>query len=197
MKGPLGDNPDDATPLDEDTLVGLKPTWIATRADLNAAEEQNISSATVWAGNRHWSPRQILNERSLRQLHARMFGDVWRWAGTWRKVGTNVGLAPHLIQTSLRMVLDDARFWVDNSTYLADEMSVRVHHRLAWIHPFPHGNGRHARLVGDLLASSLGRPVFTWGARGLNDVGRTRTAYIRALQVADHDYQPLLAFAQS
>lgn len=163
MTSLIGDEPDGAAPLDDDALAGLIPTWIANHADLNVAEEQNISAATTWAGTRRWLPRQILNERMLQRLHVRMFGDVWRWAGSWRTVGTNIGVTPHLIPTELRTVLDDAKFWVDNSTYRVDEIAVRLHHRLVWVHPFLNGNGRHARLVGDLLVSSLGRPVFTWG----------------------------------
>lgn len=85
-----------------------------------------------------------------------------------------------------------------NLDYPPDKIAVRFHHRLVFIHPFPNGNGRHARLMADLLVERLGQPRFTWGSRSLIDASETRQRYIAALQAADaSDYAPLLAFARS
>jgi len=196
MSDPLFDPGDDAaTPLEPDERRQLIPTYITTRAQLNEAEQIGITAADEWAFKRK---RDVLNEKDLLALHKRMFGKVWKWAGAFRTTERNIGVGPYLIATQLRMLLDDVRFWIDNKTYEADEIAVRFHHKLVWIHPFPNGNGRHARLAADLLALSLGRPRFTWGSATLVEAADTRAQYVAALRAADaHDIAPLLAFARS
>lgn len=193
---PLFDaNDDAATPLTPDERRQLIPTYITTRAQLNEAEQIGITGADSWAFSRR---RDILDEKVLLDLHKRMFGKVWRWAGTLRTTERNIGIEAYKIRTELRTLLDDVRFWIDHKTYLPDEIAVRFHHRLVWIHPFPNGNGRHARIAADLLAASLGRPRFTWGSVSLVQVDETRARYIAALKAADnHDIAPLLTFARS
>lgn len=193
---PLFDaNDDAATPLTPDERRQLIPTYITTRAQLNEAEQIGITGADSWAFTRK---RDVLGEKFLLDLHKRMFGKVWRWAGRLRTTERNIGIESCKIRTELRTLLDDERFWIDNSTYPPDEIAVRFHHRLVWIHPFPNGNGRHARMAADLLAVSLGRPRFTWGSASLVKADETRARYIAALTGADnHDVAPLLAFARS
>jgi Fic-DOC domain mobile mystery protein B len=193
---PLFDaNDDAATPLTPDERRQLIPTYITTRAQLNEAEQIGITGADSWAFSRR---RHILDEKVLLDLHKRMFGKVWRWAGTLRTTERNIGIEAYKIRTELRPLLDDVRFWIDHKTYPPDEIAVRFHHRLVWIHPFPNGNGRHARIAADLLAASLGRPRFTWGSVSLVQVDETRARYIAALKAADnHDIAPLLTFARS
>ena len=92
----------------------------------------------------------------------------------------------------------DVRYQIEHTSYPPDEIAVRFHHRLVAIHPFPNGNGRHARLMADLLVERLGQPRFTWGSRSLVDASTTRQAYIAALQAADaRNYAPLLVFSRS
>lgn len=127
-----------------------------------------------------------------------MFNDVWSWAGTYRQTERNIGIAPAKIPVQMPMMLDDIRYWVENKTCRPDEIAVRLHHRLTAIHPFPNGNGRHARQMADLLIEQLGQHTFSWGGDSLADGGTLRTKYITALQAADnHDIDPLLAFARS
>ena len=103
-----------------------------------------------------------------------------------------------LIPIELRHLRDEIRFWIANSTYSTDEIAVRFHHRLVFIHPFPNGNGRHARLAADLLIIQLGGRRFTWGRTSLIATGETRKKYVAALRQADnHDVGPILAFARS
>lgn len=98
----------------------------------------------------------------------------------------------------LRVLLDDAKTWIETKAYSPDEIAVRLHHRLTQIHPFPNGNGRHARLMADLLIMRLGAESFSWGRANLRDAGELRTRHTAALQAADgHDIAPLLAFARS
>ncbi|MGY4498363.1 Fic-DOC domain mobile mystery protein B [Bradyrhizobium sp. GM24.11] len=93
-------------------------------------------------------------------------------------------------------MFDNARFWVENNTFPPDDIAVRLHHRLTQIHGFPNGNGRHARMMADLLIEKLGGKPFSWGSGSIHDTGTLRTTYINALKAADnHDFAPLLAFA--
>ena len=127
-----------------------------------------------------------------------MFGEVWKWAGAYRQTARNIGIEAHRIAFEMPMLFDDIRYWTESATYPPLEIAVRMHHRLVAIHPFPNGNGRHARLMADLLAERLGDQPFTWGGGGLADTGELRARYIAALRAADgHDITPLLAFARS
>lgn len=193
---PLFEDDDEAnTPLPPEEREQLIPAYITLRHELNEAEQVNIGQAMRWAMARR---RDILDQDLLSDLHRRMFGDVWRWAGKYRTTGRNIGVDAFRIAMDLRQLVDDARFWVEHQTYEPDELAVRFSHRLVAIHPFPNGNGRHSRLVADLLARQLGRPPFSWGRDNLIDAGETRARYVAALRAADgHDIAPLLAFARS
>src|SRR5271166_4397884 len=173
----------------------LIPAHIAYRRELNEAEQENIARAQDWALNRRRDP---LSEKFVKDLHRRMFGDVWRWAGRFRMSERNLGIVFHEIPVALRQLLDDTRAWIEYGTYAPDEIAVRFHHRLVQIHPFPNGNGRHSRLMADLLAMQLGRDRFSWGRDGLRAAGAARARYVEALRAADdHDIGPLLAFARA
>lgn len=191
--------PDDATPLDGEEREGLLQSWITHRRDLNEAEQENILKGAAWArGRRGREPRDILDTGFALTLHKRMFGDVWGWAGTCRTTARNIGIEAYRITVEMAILFDDVRYWVENGTYEPDEAAVRLHHRLVAIHPFPNGNGRHARLMADLLIERLGGEPFSWGGDSLADVGALRAAYIAALRAADgHDMGPLIAFARS
>lgn len=122
-----------------------------------------------------------------------------RWAGALSgEANRRIGVDYWLIEPELRQLLDDVRYWAENQTFSRDEIAVRFHRRLAVIHPLPNGNGRHSRLVADLLAVQLGQGRFTWGRENLIEAAETRRMYVAALRAADtHDIGPLLAFARS
>jgi Fic-DOC domain mobile mystery protein B len=186
------------TPLSAEEQADLIPD-LATKDELNEWERQNILEAYAWAlspnGLRRRDP---LVEPYVRDLHLRMFGETWRWAGIYRTTEKNIGVPHHEIRESLATLLGDARFWLEHGTYPPDEFAVRFHHRLVLIHPFSNGNGRHARLMADVLAQRQGRPVFTWGGSDLVPAGNFRRRYIDALQAADgHNIGPLLLFVRS
>jgi Fic-DOC domain mobile mystery protein B len=190
------EEPDSATPLTPEEMRELIPAHIAYRRELNEAEQENIARAEEWALSRR--RRDLLSEKFIKDLHKHMFGDVWRWAGKFRTSQRNIGIDYWLIPTELRQLLDDSQAWIELGTYPADEIAVRLHHRLVRIHPFPNGNGRHARLMADLLAMRLGRERFSWGRESLRDHGAARTRYMEALRAADnHDIALLLAFSRA
>ena len=189
---------DRQTPLDPDEAAQLIPSAIATRGELDLAEQANISTARRWAFARARSPETILDEQFLRRLHKRMLGAVWRWAGRYRTTSRNIGVDVGQIAPQLGALLGDTRYWIKQSTYDVDEICVRFHHRLVAIHPFPNGNGRHARLAADVLAVSLGAEPFGWGSQLAGSPAEARTAYVNALREADDGYiDRLLAFARS
>lgn len=185
---------DGQTPLDPDEAQGLLLDWVANRGDLNLAEEENIALGMAW-GVRAARRQPVLTQDFLRQLHQRMFGGVWRWAGQYRDTERNLGVAPHAITTELKKLLDDAQAWDEFETFPIDERAARLHHRLTVIHPFPNGNGRCSRVFADLYLESRGMSPFTWGAGLSRDT--QRRAYLDAIRVADtHEYRPLIAFVR-
>ena len=192
---PLFEADDAATPLTPEEKLGLMPSYITLRRELNEAEQINVTRAEQWAFSRK---RDVLNEAYLRRLHKQMFQDVWTWAGEFRTSERNIGVEPWRIVTELRELLENVRYWIAHQTYTADEIATRFHHKLVWIHCFANGNGRHGRLATDLLLVNLGQPRFTWGRQSLVNAGDTRRSYVAALRAADNrDIQPLLKFVRS
>ena len=197
MTDPLFGGDDEAnTPLEEEEPEQLIPSYITTRPELNEAEQVNITRASLWL--RRARNVDVLDDAFLRELHKRMFGEVWKWAGQYRLTARNIGIEAYRLPMELRGLADDVLFWGENGSYPPDEIAVRFSHRLVSIHPFPNGNGRLSRLAADLLVMRLGQPRFTWGQTSLLDPGATRRAYVAALQAADGgDIGPLLVFARS
>jgi Fic-DOC domain mobile mystery protein B len=192
--------PAGATRLDPNETAGLRLTAIATQGELDAFEQANIAQAERWAlkTGRRRPAVDLLTDAYIRRLHQRMFGQVWRWAGTYRQTDKNIGRTWTQIPAQIRNLCDDVRHWIDNQTYPWDELGARFHHRLVFIHPFPNGNGRHARLMTDVLLHTCGQPLFTWGSRSNAASADLRERYLVALRAADaRDHAPLLAFVRS
>jgi Fic-DOC domain mobile mystery protein B len=189
-----------ATTLDADERDGLLLRHVSTRGELDELEEANIQVGVEWArrvalGRER---REVLSEAFLFELHLRMFGEVWEWAGRPRRTERNIGIDPREIRPAVRDLVEDARVWTENAVYPPDERAVRFHHRLVWIHCFPNGNGRHARVTADLVVQQAGRPPFSWGGNRLTSTSQLRAAYISALRAADcGEFGQLLAFARS
>jgi len=196
MSDPLFDAADEAaTPLTPEERDALIPTYITLRSELNEAEQIGIADADRWAFSRR---RDVLDEDFLRALHRRMFRSVWKWAGVFRTTPRNIGVEAWRIAPDLRQLVGDVRYWVDHQAYPPDEIAVRFHHRLVWIHPFPNGNGRFSRLAADLLAVQLGVERLSWGSGNLVAPAELRRRYIEALRAADGEViAPLVAFARS
>jgi Fic-DOC domain mobile mystery protein B len=187
-----------ATPLDPDEAAGLVPSHITTQADLNAWEQANILQAVRWVARQ--KKRDLLTEGFVRDLHRRMFDQTWKWAGTFRQSNKNIGVDWTQVAMKLRNLLDNTRFQIDHKVFEPDELVVRFHHQLVWVHAFPNGNGRHARLMADVLAQQLGRPRMTWGGADVElvSMGTVRDRYLKTLREADQgQWSGLIAFARS
>ena len=186
---------DNSTPLTAEEKEGLKLKWITLRSELNEAEARNIAQAQVWLlSNRN---KDIFSDTFLRELHKKMFGDVWKWAGTYRTSERNIGVVPYQIPIKLMQLFDDVKFWIENKTYTNREIAVRLHHKLVQIHPFPNGNGRLSRFMADLVLEKLEGTKLYWGNTNLVNVSDVRSAYITALLKADSgDYDELMKFTK-
>lgn len=189
---------DGQTPLDEDEKEGLLIPTITTRGDLDEFEQLGVEKANEWLLGRKLSIDKILTEEFVRDLHRRMFSDIWRWAGEFRRTEKNIGVDPVMIPIQLRNLLDDCKYWIENNTFDEDEIAVRLSHRMVWVHPFANGNGRHSRLMADVLINKgFDKPYFTWGSVNLTKEGEARDRYLSALREADRqNYKPLIEFAR-
>ena len=184
---------DNSTPLTVEEKNGLKLKWITLRSELNEAEARNIAQAQLWLASN--KKKDVCSDTFLRNLHKKMFGDVWVWAGEYRTTERNIGVAPYQIPIKLMQLFDDLKFWIDNKIYSNHEIAVRLHHKLVQIHPFPNGNGCVSRLMADLVFQKIEGKTLYWGDTNLVNVSEVRRKYIDALRKADaDDYTELLNF---
>lgn len=186
---------DGETPLDPDEVEGLKHPHIQTRCELNQLEHHNIQEGYKWLAYQR-KHKDLLTEAFLLDLHNKMLGQVWSWAGSFRHTEKNIGVDSLVIGVELRNLLADAKYWIEHGIYSREEFAARFHHRLVKIHLFPNGNGRHARIMTDvILEEVLEVGPIEWGSRTLDVKGEHRQHYISTLRAADsNDYQPLIDF---
>ena len=189
---------DGQTPLDEDEKDGLLIPTITTRGELDEFEQLGVEKANEWLLTKKFTIDKILTEEFVRDLHKKMFSDIWRWAGKFRRTEKNIGVDPVMIPIELRNLLDDCKYWMENKVFSEDEIAIRLSHRMVWIHLFANGNGRHSRLIADVLVNKgFGKSYFTWGSVNLTKEGEARNKYLAALRSADQqDYKPLIEFAR-
>jgi Fic-DOC domain mobile mystery protein B len=184
------------TPIDENEAQGLLVP-IRTQEALNRAEEANIVRARVWAASSRLVRRDLLSDSTLRRIHKEMFGAIWSWAGTYRRTNKNMGVPWTQIATGVRQLCENFAVRISNESD-RDGLAIDFHHQLVTIHPFPNGNGRHARFCADRLIENLGGEAFAWGREDLQAKGDARARYLAALRLADGgDLIPLVAFARS
>ncbi len=182
------------TPIDEEEKIGLLIPTVTTQGELNEFEQKNIENAVLWLSNRRAIKAETLfSVGFVQQLHKQMFGKVWRWAGSFRQSQKNIGVDYWLIPQQLQVLLDDALLWHNEEVYPPDELAIRFKHRLVSIHCFPNGNGRHSRLMADIIMEKLYMQApFSWGS----SYPDSRKKYITALKAADQgDIGELLRFA--
>jgi len=187
------------TELSQEEIEGLIPAYITTNAELNYFEQTNINEALLWLISQTPTTENIIELNFITRLHKKMYGDTWKWAGTFRTTDKNIGISRATIPIELKKLIDDAHFWVSNKVYEPAEIAIRVKHRIVSIHCFFNGNGRHSRLLADtIIQKGFGLPKFTWGAIAYTDHKSLRKAYLQALREADiGNIMSLLSFAMS
>lgn len=194
----LAEDADGQTPLNPDETRGLKPAFVTTLGDLNAAEGNNIASGMKRAELQVRAGVRVGTTEFLSNLHSKLFGQVWDWAGSYRRTERNIGIDPMQISVAVHNLFQDVAAWSSFDTYPLDEQAARLHHRLTWIHPFPNGNGRTSRAMADLFLASRGAQPFSWGANTGLPPHQIRAKYLEAVRAGDaHNWTPLLAFVRS
>lgn len=190
---------DGQTPLDEDEKEGLLLKTITTHGELDEHEQLNIESALAWVIQSNLTKDKIFTEGFIKTLHKKMFASVWAWAGSFRKTNKNIGVEWIMISVELKALLDDALFWIEHTTYPPDEIAIRFKHKLVNIHCFPNGNGRHSRMMADIIIESVfEKDLFSWHSSNMVKPDETRKKYISAIRAADAgDIEPLLNFARN
>lgn len=189
---------DGQTPLDEEEKEGLKIKSITIQKELDEFEQLTIEKAVEWTIRTKFKPEKILTEKFIKDLHTKMYGDVWKWAGEFRKTEKNIGIQWTQIGIAVKNLIDDTKYWIENNTYPPDEIAIRFNHRIVSIHCFPNGNGRHSRIMADIIIESIFRKeVFDWQKSNMVKAVETRKKYIQALKDADNgNILPLINFAK-
>lgn len=187
------------TELEQEEVEDLKILSISTKFELDELEQQNIEEALLWIMGKKWKAEKIFSEAFIKEVHNRMYKNVWKWAGKFRKTEKNIGVAHYKISLDLKYLLDDAIFWIKQQSYPADEIAIRFKHRLVSIHCFANGNGRHSRIMADIIVEKVfGLKPFTWGKNSTQNNAETRDTYIKAVKTADnYNLAPLIKFARS
>lgn len=193
------DYKDGQTPLDEEEKEGIKIKSITTQGELDEFEQLNIEKAVEWTIHTKFKLEKILTEKFVRDLHQRMYGDVWKWAGEFRKTEKNIGIPWTQIGIELKNLLDDTKYWIENKTFPPEEIAIRFKHRIVSIHCFPNGNGRHSRMMADIIMESIfGNEIFSWHQSNMVKANETRNQYIKALREADNgNFKELIEFAKN
>jgi len=190
---------DGQTPIDEDEKEDLLIDSITNKSELDEFEQKNIEDAVEWSIPKKFSKNEILTEEFIKNVHKKMLGKVWKWGGKFRKSNKNIGVDWPNISTELRKLLGDVGYWIENNTYSQDEIAIRFKHKLVSIHCFSNGNGRHSRLMADILIKNVfEKEVFNWGGGDLINPGNARASYLTAIKEADRNsYENLIQFARN
>jgi Fic-DOC domain mobile mystery protein B len=193
------DYKDGQTALDEEEKEGLKIKSITTQGELDEFEQLNIEKVVEWTIHTKFKPENILTEKFIKNLHKRMYGDVWKWAGEFKRTEKNIGISWIQIGIELKNLLDDTKYWIENKTYLPEEVAIRFKHRIVSIHCFPNGNGRHSRMMADIIIESIfQKEIFSWHQSNMVKSNEIRKEYINALKKADDgNVAPLIKFAKN
>lgn len=189
---------DGQTPLDEEESEELLIPGITTRQELDEFEQLNIERAMKWSLGKKFSMQQILTGEFVRLVHKKMYGNVWAWAGEFRKSNKNIGVPWTQVGIDLKYLLDDCKIWIEKKTYSPDEIAIRFKHRIVYVHCFSNGNGRHSRFMADLIITNIfNAEAFSWGGDKLLQAGDERAIYLKAVKAADQgNVAPLLEFSR-
>jgi len=185
------EDPDADMPLEADEIKALIPGHITSRAQLNNWQQENILAAKLWGFK--GLTKIVITPAFIVKLHEKMFYKTWTWAGKLRQQDNQRGEPWADIAQALTKLSEDSNCWLEEKAYELEELLARLHYRLVAIQAFFDGNGRHGRLLTDLLYYKLARKQFDWG-KTLNEKPLViRQRYHEALQAAEQgNLSPLL-----
>lgn len=165
---------------------------IADKGQLNELEAKGVLKAEELILDLDF-PVEI-STTLLLDLHKTAFGEIYEWAGVWRKKDLQVGsyVPPKFYDVPRLMgefIYEMNKYWLPVK---GEEDLVKLlawaHHRMVHIHPFINGNGRSSRLLTDLLAYMHGYQSVQLYHRD----GEGRKKYLQAIKLADtHDFSDL------
>lgn len=189
---------DDATPLDDISGLKLPNDKVYSLKEIYVHEANNIALATLKylaaVPSKKVAP---FSYDWLLQLHQEMFGNVWDWAGHFRKVELSIGIKAYQVPTALKELADDISFWSEHKTYDIYETAARIHHRAVQIHPFQNGNGRWSRMLANIYLRQNNLMPVKWQEDLLAKENPKRDEYIQALKKADQgEYKSLIEMHQ-
>jgi cell filamentation protein len=133
---------------------------LTTAPSLEAAEREITHTALILLREAPVRPGYDLPH--LREIHRRIFGDIYEWAGQIRTVAISKGslfCLPRYIESSAAEILGHLRKEDFLRNLVRDEFLDRLTYYLGEvnaIHPFREGNGRAQRAFFDQLASDAG-----------------------------------------
>lgn len=185
---------DGQTPLPPDYQRDLIPKNIQSFSELDEQEEQNIALGLSWLEKQNGAGIEHL---FWRKLHKELFGSVWVWAGKVRKIELQNAefLVVSKIETAIKQLEGDLKFWIENHSYEPKEIVARFHERILTIHPFPNGNGRFSRILTNFICAKNQLPEPLWGD-SYEDQKLRRSDYISAVVEArkKQQYTSLIRF---
>jgi cell filamentation protein len=182
--------------VDAERTVLQNQRGITDLYELQLAEEQALAAAyQILLGEVRTDTRITCD--LLRHVHARIFADLYAWAGRWRTVWiSKPGItwpAPDFLAENMRSfernvlakypstALHDDEYFCDALAEIQGEFLV--------IHPFREGNARTIKLVTNLLAVQTDRPLLAYDS---SEDGKR--LYIAAATAAfKRDYRPMMA----
>jgi fido (protein-threonine AMPylation protein) len=149
---PLDPEEADALTAQARALLGDDPT----KADLYEAEQAVLAEVSEHfldeIADGALGLDEILSDYFLRNLHLKLYGDIWTWAGRFRTRELNIGIPPEQIAAALRALLENASYrWEHTEDWTPRELGIAVHAETVRVHPFIDGNGRTTRLLADLV----------------------------------------------
>lgn len=178
------------TPIDPSGLLPKLKDSIRNRAELNVIEAENVRLAVVKYLSKRPSKRTApFTLKWVCKLHKEMLGDVWTWAGKIRKIQLNLGPKAYLVGPRLLSLLQDLAAWETGDMPIIEQAAM-LHHKTVYLHPFENGNGRWARLLGNIWLKQHDAPTIDWPEATLVGLGSdVRAEYMDALWRADElDY---------
>jgi Fic-DOC domain mobile mystery protein B len=172
------------TPLNDIELKGIKFSHLTNMGELDQLEDANIQKGLDWLNN--YKNDDYLCISFLNKLHKKMFGDVWKWAGSFRTYEVNIKSSlPFKIETDLIEFFLDVKVWIEHASIPWGELEAEFHHRLVSIHPYPNGNGRISRIMTEYLQQRNGQKVTSWKSSLKKNPDLRREMYINSLKKAD------------
>lgn len=134
------------TPVPDDELTALlpsarevlgEPTTKVAIYDLEQAIQESVTEDLLTAMlEGDLTLDDMLTDHFLRELHKRLYSDIWEWGGLFRQLELNIGVAPDQIAVELRNSIESIRFrWEHTDDWTPRELGIVLHAETVRVHP--------------------------------------------------------------